>query len=60
MRAVLTVLGVVAISTSLLVAARAQDEKKVTIKDVMKVCMKGGLCKKVAGGDASDDDKKKL
>ena len=32
----------------------AQDEKtKATIKEVMQICMKGGLCKKVAGGDAS-------
>lgn len=60
MRAVLTVLGVVAISTGLLVGAKAQDEKKDAIKQAMKVCMKGGLCKKVAGGQASDDDKKKL
>jgi hypothetical protein len=39
----------------------AEDEKpKHTIKDVMKVCMKGKLCEKVAKGEASDDEKKKL
>ena len=59
MRAVLTMLGIVAISTACLVGARAED-KKVTIKDVMKNCMKGGLCKKVASGGASDAEKKQL
>jgi hypothetical protein len=38
----------------------AQDEKKATIKEVMQVCMKGGLCKKVASGEASAEEKKKL
>jgi hypothetical protein len=39
----------------------AEDEKpKHSIKDVMKVCMKGGLCAKVAKGEASDEDKAKL
>ena len=38
----------------------AQDDKKVAIKEVMKVAMKGGLCKKVADGKASDEEKKKL
>jgi hypothetical protein len=33
---------------------------KITIKDVMKTAMKGGLCKKVATGKASDDEKKEL
>ncbi len=33
---------------------------KITIKDVMKTAMKGGLCKKVASGKASDDEKKEL
>jgi len=30
------------------------------IKKAMKEAMKGGLCKKVASGEGSDDDKKKL
>jgi hypothetical protein len=38
----------------------AQDDKKVAIKEVMKVAMKGGLCKKVADGQANDEEKKKL
>jgi hypothetical protein len=33
---------------------------KITIKDVMKTAMKGGLCGKVASGKASDDEKKEL
>ena len=40
----------------------AQDDKKpeYSIKDVMKKCMKGGLCKKVASGTASAEEKKQL
>lgn len=38
----------------------AEDEPKFSIKDVMKKCMKGGLCKKVVGGDATDEEKKEL
>lgn len=38
----------------------AQEKAKHTIKDVMKVAMKGGLCKKVAKGEASADEKKQL
>lgn len=41
------------------VATSAEDEK-LSIKDVMKTCMKGGLCKKVAGGEASKEEKDKL
>lgn len=40
--------------------SRAADAPKHTIKDVMKVAMKGGLCSKVAKGEASADDKKQL
>jgi len=44
-----------------LTGSAAQDEKtKATIKEVMQICMKGGLCKKVASGGASDEEKKKL
>lgn len=43
------------------VATTAEEEKpKATIKEVMKTCMKGGLCKKVADGKATDEEKKKL
>jgi hypothetical protein len=38
----------------------AAGEKKVTIGDVMKTAMKGGLCKKCAAGTASDAEKKQL
>jgi surface antigen len=43
-------------------ATRAEDKEKPkhTIKAVMKACMKDGLCGKVAGGKASDDEKKAL
>jgi surface antigen len=37
--------------------ARPQDD---SIKKVMKAAMKGGLCKKVADGKATDDQKKEL
>ena len=41
--------------------ANKDDAKpKHSIKDVMKKCMKGGLCKKVAGGKANDEEKKLL
>ena len=41
--------------------SRAEDDKKpVPIKEVMKTCMKGGLCKTVASGKATDEEKKKL
>lgn len=35
-------------------------QEKVAIKEVMKVAMKGGLCAKVAKGEASEEEKKKL
>jgi hypothetical protein len=42
-------------------SSRGADEKPVAIKEVMKTAMKGeGLCKKVASGKASDEEKKKL
>ena len=41
--------------------AKKDDAKpKHSIKNVMKKGMKGGLCKKVASGKASDDEKKLL
>lgn len=43
--------------------ARADEEEakpKHTIKDVMKEAMKGGLLKKVTGGDASAEEKNQL
>ena len=43
-------------------ATRAEEKEKPkhTIKEVMKACMKDGLCGKVAGGKASADEKKTL
>jgi len=38
----------------------ADDESHEIIEMVMKKCMKGGLCKKVASGQASDAEKKEL
>ena len=50
-----------AFAATLGAAADDKDEApKHKIKDVMKVCMKEGLCKKVASGEASDEEKEKL
>jgi hypothetical protein len=38
----------------------ADEKPSASIKDVMKVCMKGGLCGKVAKGEASAEEKAKL
>lgn len=38
----------------------AQEKPKYTIKQVMGEAMKGGLCKKVASGQASKEDREKL
>ena len=45
---------------SLPVFAADDDAPKYKIKDVMKKAMKGPLLKKVAGGNASDAEKKEL
>jgi len=36
------------------------QDKKATTADVMQKCMKGGLCKKVADGKASKEEKAEL
>ena len=58
------VLAIAVVATMGMSRAADDDDKdkkpKYNIKQVMKTCMKGGLCKKVAGGDASKDDQKKL
>ena len=41
-------------------SAQGGKDEKVTIKVVMQKAMKGGLCKKVAEGKASDEEKKQL
>jgi hypothetical protein len=48
-------IGVVALPVS-----AADAKPKYATKDVMKKAMKGPLLKKVAGGEASDDEKKEL
>jgi hypothetical protein len=40
--------------------AADEEEPKYAIKDVMKKAMKGGLLKKVAGGEASAEEKEEL
>jgi hypothetical protein len=51
----------VACFVSVPVSAEEEDkEPKYTTKQVMKTAMKGGLLKKVASGDASDEEKKQL
>ena len=47
-------------SAALVFSARAEDTPKYKIKDVMQKCMKGGLCKKVAEGKGSAEEKKEL
>ena len=58
----LIVAGVVLAFGWLAVSVFAADDEapKYKIKDVMKTCMKGGLCAKVAKGEASADEKKQL
>jgi cytochrome c556 len=41
-------------------AGEKDDKPKYEIKEVMKKAMKGGLCKKVAEGEASADEKNEL
>lgn len=42
------------------IAADDEEAPKITIKQVMKTAMKGGLLKKVASGDADEAEKKEL
>jgi hypothetical protein len=53
---VVAVLGIALLATF----SASADDAAPSIKDVMKKCMKGGLCKKVADGDASDEEKAEL
>jgi hypothetical protein len=46
---------------ALSLVSTAEDEKpKATIKQVMKACMASKLCKKVADGKGTEEEKKKL
>jgi hypothetical protein len=57
----LTLVGMAVLTLGLVSLSLAADEKpKYTIKEVMKEAMKGGLCKKVATGKASKEEKDKL
>ncbi|QDV69918.1 hypothetical protein Poly24_36360 [Rosistilla carotiformis] len=57
----IAVLGLLGISAALSLSAIAEDgEPKHSIKECMKTCFKGPLVKKVAGGEASDEEKAKL
>lgn len=60
MRKMFSLLALVAFVTTTWMAAHAADKPKHSIKEVMKIAMKGGLNKKVADGGASDDEKKQL
>lgn len=52
--------AVAAIIAAGFVMADDKDKPKHDIKAVMKTAMKGGLCKKVGDGQASDAEKKEL
>jgi hypothetical protein len=57
----LTLVGMAVLTLGMVSLSLAADEKpKYTIKEVMKEAMKGGLCKKVATGKASKEEKDKL
>ena len=56
----LLVVSVVVILGGAVLSLTSGAQDKVAIKEVMKVAMKGGLAKKVASGEATDEEKKKL
>ena len=61
MRKLLVALAVVGgLALAINLSTDGADEKPVAIKEVMKTCMKGGLCTKVASGKATAEEKKKL
>jgi hypothetical protein len=60
MRKVLVASLVVILGTALVSLTTGAQDQKTTIKEVMKVAMKGGLTKKVADGTATEEEKKKL
>lgn len=60
MRKSFGLLAMLAIVATTWLTAHAADKPKHTIKEVMKIAMKGGLNKKVADGGASDAEKKQL
>ena len=60
MRKTIGLLTLLAIVGTSWLTARAEDKPKHTIKEVMKLALKGPLNKKVAEGMASDAEKKQL
>ena len=58
--AVLTGSALLVAFVCLPVMGEDSDKPKYKTKEVMQKAMKGGLCKKVASGDASDEEKKTL
>ena len=60
MRKLLVASVVVVFGWTMFTMTSGAQDTKVAIKEVMKVAMKGGLCKKVASGEASEEEKKKL
>ncbi len=60
MRKVFSLLAIVALVTTTWMAASAAEKPKHSIKEVMKIALKGPLNKKVADGNATEDEKKQL
>ncbi|HEY2415464.1 MAG TPA: hypothetical protein VGI40_24695 [Pirellulaceae bacterium] len=56
----LLVAFVVAVLGGAVLTFTTDAQETAAIKEVMKVAMKGGLAKKVASGEATDEEKKKL
>jgi hypothetical protein len=57
----LSLLGLLLLTAGMMARDAANaDEPKHKIKDVMKKCMAGGLCKKVASGKATEAEAKEL
>lgn len=60
MRRLFGLLVMIGLGMTTWMAAQAADKPKHSIKEVMKIAHKGGLMKKVADGNASDEEKKQL
>jgi hypothetical protein len=56
----LLVAFVVAVLGGAILTFTTDAQETAAIKEVMKVAMKGGLAKKVASGEATEEEKKKL
>ena len=60
MKKLVAMSAALALVLGVLQIGRSADESKTSIKDVMKTAMKGGLCKKCAGGTATEAEQKQL